>query len=387
MAEQTGRNWARVDLAKIEHNYHVMRGLMRPGCRYLAVVKANAYGHGAVPVARTLEAVGADWFAVATLEEAAQLRCAGISLPILILGWTDPRMAGELARLDITQAVFSGEYGRSLAEQARRAGAPVQAHIKLDTGMHRIGFRPQEDGALETVAALYRERYLRCTGIFTHFAVSCDANEEADRRTKEQFVRFTGFIGALRERGIDPGICHCCNSAAIVRFPEMQLDMARVGIIGYGLAPSDDMRACAPVQPALSLHSRIVQLAVLPAGDGIGYGLTCASGRERLAATVPIGYADGYLRAWGCGKACALVRGRRAALLGRVCMDQLMLDVTDIPQVCVGDTVTLVGEDGGEQITFDGLAELAGTIGYECVCGVSSRVPRVYLRGEAPERS
>ena len=245
--------------------------------------------------------------------------------------------------------------------------------------MNRLGFTPRESESLEQALALYQDPRMQCTGIFTHFAVADELDEGSRAHTREQFRLFMGFCGDLEHRGVKLGLRHCCNSAATLLYPEMHLDMVRCGIITYGLAPSPELRGLAPLRPILSLYARVVQLRELPAGEGVSYGRIFVTPSPRLIATVPIGYADGYQRQLG-GIATALVRGVAVPVVGRVCMDQMMLDVTQVPGVQEGDRVTLVGTDGARSVTFEQLAELTGTIHYERVCALSLRVPRFYLR-------
>lgn len=377
------RTWAEVDLDAVEHNLRSIRACLKPKTQVCCVVKADAYGHGAETLAQEYERLGADWFAVSNLDEAAQLRNAGAKLPILILGYTPACMAAELARLNIAQAVLCEEYGAELSAEAVLAGVTVRVHIKLDTGMSRIGFLyqdPKRDASsLDAAARVCALPGLRAEGIFTHFAVA-DEGEAGEKFTRLQFAHFTGAIGLLQARGIRFEIRHCSNSAAVFEYPDMQLDMVRPGNVLYGLKPSADVRSGMDLVPAMSLRSVVSLVKTVEAGTSVSYGRTFTASGKTTLATVPVGYADGYPRVLS-GKAEALVRGQRARIVGRVCMDQLMLDVTGIDGVSEGDTVTLFGRDGDECVTTDELAEIAGTINYEIVCGISKRVPRVYLKG------
>lgn len=346
------------------------------------MVKADAYGHGAERLAKEYERLGADWFAVSNLEEAQQLRRAGAKLPILILGYTPPEMAAELARLNLSQALVGGEYGAALSEQAVKAGVTVKVHVSLDTGMSRIGFLyqdPERDaaslGEIERACALPG---LDPEGIFTHFAVA-DEGENGRAYTQMQYRNFLDGIDRLDRRGVRFRIRHCANSAAIFDYPEMQLDMARPGVILYGLMPSDRIRNPAPLIPVMQLKSVVALVKAVPARTSVSYGRKFTSSGETRVATVPVGYADGYPRIL-FQSAEMLVRGQRAKILGRVCMDQLMLDVTGIPGVRAGDEVTVFGKDGEAVLPVDELASQVGTINYELVCGISKRVPRVYQR-------
>ena len=383
--EQAMRCWARVDLEALRSNYKKLRALLAPEQKYLAVVKANAYGHGAVPVALALQEEGADWFGVASLEEGEELRRGGVTRPVLIFGYTPPAAAGRLAGAGLTQGVFSGEYAAALGEAAGRAGVTVDYHLMVDSGMGRLGLRPGEADSLKEARSIFGQTGLRCTGAFTHFAVADETGEESTAFTREQFRRFTGFCQGLREAGLEPGLLHCANSAAAMLSPEMRLGMCRFGIVQYGLDPSAETGGLLPLTPVMSLRATVAMVMEIRRGDTLSYGrLYTAEGPRRIA-TVAIGYADGYPRCgWQGGR--VIIRGQYAPVAGRVCMDQLMVDVTGIPGVAAGDTVTLAGRDGAAEITWDQLAELSGTVSYERLCGISARVPRIYPgRGKGTE--
>ncbi len=377
------RTWAEIDLDAIRGNFRLIRAQLAPSTKICCVVKADAYGHGAERLAQVYEQAGADRFAVSNLEEAEQIRRAGVSLPILILGYTPPCEAKRLAENRISQAIVGFDYARELSREAVRADVAVRAHIQVDTGMSRVGFfyqDPARDGeAVEQMERACRLPGLIPEGIFTHFAVA-DEGEAGAAFTRAQYAALTDAVGKLEQRGIHFSIRHCANSAAIFDYPEFQLDMVRPGIVLYGLMPSGEVRNKVPVVPALSLKSTVVLVKSVPAKTSVSYGRMFTSKKTTRIATVPIGYADGYLRRF-YRDACMLVRGRRARIAGRVCMDQVMLDVSDIPGVREGDTVTVIGNDGGESVTADELAALADTISYEIVCGIATRVPRVYLEG------
>lgn len=369
------RCWAVVDLDALAHNYRLLRTRLSPQARFMAIIKANAYGHGSLRVAALLQELGADWFGAATLAEALELREGGITKPILILGYTPPEEAEILAGQQITQAVFSARYAAALSKQAAAAGVQVDVHLKLDSGMNRLGFSPRER---EKIKAVYTDPHLECSGIFTHFAVADEFNPDSRAETALQFDRFTEICRWLSAEGIDPGIRHCCNSAGALTHPEMHLDMARFGIVLYGLAPSAEMQdEVAGLRPMMELYARIAMLKEIGAGEGVSYGLKDQKPFPRTVATVPIGYADGYQRALS-SKGEALVGGHLVRVIGRVCMDQLMLDVTGVPELCEGAIVTFAGRQGEQSVTFERMAELAGTISYELVCALSPRVPRIY---------
>ncbi len=376
------RTWAEIDLDAIANNYREIRARLKPGTKMCCVVKADAYGHGAERLAQEYEALGADWFAVSNLEEALQIRRAGALKPILILGYTPPCMAAQLAQNNVAQAIVGPEYGGQLSAEAVKAGVTVRTHLQVDTGMSRVGFfyqDPLRDGdSIDAMERACRLPGLEPEGIFTHFAAA-DEGEAGRGFTRRQFRALTGAVSRLEKRGLRFRLRHCANSAAVFDFPETQLDMVRPGIILYGLMPSAEMIHRAPLEPALSLKSTVALVKTIPEGSCVSYGRRFRAEKPTVVATVPIGYADGYLRRLS-ENACMLVRGRRAKIIGRVCMDQTMLDVTEIPGVRAGDTVTVIGRDGEECVSADELAGLAGTISYEIVCGVAKRVPRLYKK-------
>ena len=382
MTDFLKRTWAQVDLDAIVHNFDVITRSLTPGCRPIAIVKADAYGHGAVPVSRALQEAGADFFGVSNLEEAMQLRQGGIGHPILILAYTPPEEAARLARYDIIQTVLSLDNAQQLNQAAARCGCTLRVHIKLDTGMSRIGLPCQAPGDLpQTVkeaAAICRLDHLRVEGIFTHFA-SAD-EERDDGYTRLQYERFIHVTQQLEQMGFSIPVKHCCNSAATMRYPDLHLDRVRPGIILYGLAPDPSwMQSMWDLRPAMELKTVISMVKTIPAGTPVSYNRTFTTPHPTVVATVPIGYADGYPRAMS-GRARMLVNGRFAPVIGRVCMDQCMLDVTGIPDVRPGQTVTVFGREGGAAIPVEEVAALCSTISYETVCLIGKRVPRVYLR-------
>ena len=351
----------------------------------MAIVKADAYGHGAAYVSRVLEETGADWFGVSNLEEALQIRKAGITRPILILGYTPACEARRLAANDVTQTVCNEEFGWELSRAACEAGVQVRVHLKMDTGMSRIGFLCQREQEL-TEAVDQAERVCRLPGlipegIFTHFA---SADEEAGEAfTRLQFALFEGIIARLAERGIRFALKHCCNSAATLLYPEMHMDLVRPGLILYGLLPAPWLDGRLPLRPAMELKTAVSMVKEVPAGSVVSYGRTYTTQTATALATVPIGYADGYPRSFS-NRASMLVKGSRASVVGRVCMDQCMLDVTGIPGVREGMMVTVFGRDQGEILPVEEFAALSGTINYESICLIGKRVPRVFLRGGQP---
>lgn len=370
------RCWASVDLAALSQNYRSIRRFLTPGCRYLAIVKADGYGHGAATVASLLQKEGADWFGVATLEEALKLRRQGIYRPILVLGYTDPAAASILASNTITQTLFSEEYALQLAQEAARAGCTVDCHVKIDTGMSRLGFEAENPGTVPLIEKLAAESRLRLTGIFTHFAVADEDTEVSREFTERQFTLFMQVCNRLQAAGVNVGLRHCCNSAGTLLHPDYHLDMCRIGLSQYGLDPDPCMKDLLQIRPAMSLYTVVSMVKEIPAGATVSYGRQYTAPSPRRIATVAIGYADGYPRALS-NRAEMLLHGKRAPVVGRVCMDQLMLDVTDIPEARMGDIAVAAGCEGDESITFDDWARWAGTINYEVLCGISKRVPRL----------
>ncbi len=374
MTDILRRTWAEIDLDAIRQNYKTVRRQLSPGCRCMAVVKAEAYGHGAVPVATTLSAAGVDWFGVSNLEEALHLRNHGVTNPILIFSYTPPSEAAQLAKYHITQAVISHDYAERLEAAAAAAGVTINVHIKLDTGMSRVGFLCQDSkmAPLDAIATACAMPHLNAEGIFTHFATADDS--ECDTVTHRQFSLFTDMLAQLQDRGITFSIRHCCNSAAALRFPEMHLDMVRAGIVLYGAAPSAELKDRTPPHAAMSLKTVVSQVKTVPTGTYISYGHTYRTTRTTVLATLPIGYADGLVRA-AYGSFKVSVNGQLAPLVGRVCMDQCMIDVTDIPNVEEGTTVTIFGADG---VSVEDYAAGCDTIPYESLCLVSKRVSRLF---------
>jgi len=370
------RVYAKVDLDAVVWNMERMRERMPEGTGMLGVVKADAYGHGAVPVARRLEPLRyLAGFAVATPEEAFGLREGGIKKPVLVLGYSFPCFYDRMAAEEIRPAVFREDSIETLEEAVRRTGKPVRVHIKVDTGMNRIGITPDERG-LSFVKALMGRQGIVIEGIFTHFARA----DEADKTDALRQLRtFQNFIHMIEEElKLEIPVKHCANSAGILELPEAGMDLVRAGIAMYGMYPSEETGREVPLRPALSLHSRIVFLKTIEKGQSVSYGGTFTAERRMRVATIPVGYGDGYPRGLS-GRGYVLVHGRRAPVLGRVCMDQFMVDVSDIPEVSEGDEAVLIGGDGGEQISAELLGELSGRFHYELVCCLGKRVPRIYV--------
>ena len=364
--------WVKIDLSAIEANIDAVAA--KANVPVMAVIKADAYGHGAVPIARLLEKKCA-FFGVSSMLEAMELRSAGIRLPILILGATPDDAYPLAVREDIRPAIFTWESACALSRAAAAQGKTARLHFAADTGMSRIGLQVTEEAA-DLCARIAALPGLVCEGLFSHFAT---ADETDLSRARAQAARFADFDAMLKARGLEIPIRHLNNSAGVMNFSE-HYDMVRSGIVTYGLYPSSEVDpGDLPLQPALSWYSRVTNVKTLPAGREISYGGAFVTTRDTRVATVAVGYADGYRRSLS-GRFYVLIRGRKAPILGRVCMDQLMVDVTDIPDAAAGDTVTLAGRDGKERITIEDLAAAAGSFNYETVCGISRRVPRVYLK-------
>ena len=370
-----------INLDALVSNCRVLHQLLPPGCRLMNILKANAYGHGAIPAARVLEqAFPDDWIGVACLSEALELRQAGIRQEILILGYTPPEAAPLLAAENITQTLLSPDYTARLAACAVEAGAAVPCHLKLDTGMTRIGYPCGEAsfaGTVENAAAAYRTPGLRISGIFTHFSSSYSHEPEDDAYTQAQFDRFLRLCQALEERGIQPGLRHCCNSPATVNSPEYALDMCRVGTVLYGLLPDTAMLHPTAFQPVMTWKARVAMVRQVAAGTPVSYSRQAVTQRDTLLAVVSAGDADGYPRQLtNLGR--VRIHGRVCPVVGRVCMDMFMVDVTDCPEVSVDDEVLLLGGSGDEAVPCQWLYKPLGLGPSAISCNIRSRVPRIY---------
>lgn len=368
--------WAEIDLGALSCNISEIRRLASAPANVMAVVKANAYGHGAVEVSRAVLAGGADWLGVARVDEGLSLREAGIDAPILILGYSPPEQSGDVVKSRLSQAVYTRDMALALAEAAAAEGTRAKIHFKIDTGMGRIGWVAGPD-AVRDILELAGNRHLEAEGIFTHFA----ASDSADKAyTEEQFFKFTALVEELRRNGLEIPIKHAANSAALMEMPDTHLDLVRAGIIVYGLYPSEQVdHNVIKLRPVMSLKAKVAYVKEVPAGFKVSYGCTYTTEKSTVIATLPLGYADGYSRLLS-SKGCALIHGQRAPVVGRVCMDQLMVDVGHIPGVKVGDEAVLIGRQGDQEITADEVAAMMGTINYEIVCMINHRVPRVYIR-------
>ena len=372
---QYRRVYAEVDLDALVFNLQSMRNRLPAEMKMAAVVKTDGYGHGAVPAA-----VAADpyvsFLCVASAEEALNLRLNGLSKPILILGPVPGDEYGELVREDIRPAVFTMEQAEAVSRAAESAGKTAKVHLAVDTGMNRIGMRPDEEGAClaERIAGLPG---ILIEGMFTHMYRADEKNLDTARL---QVRRFGEFREKLKKRGVNPEICHITNSAGIMELLGAEFDMARCGITMYGIYPSDEVdRSLLEIRPVMSLKSTVTYVKEIGPGEEVSYGGTFRADRKRMVATVPCGYGDGYPRMLS-GKGSVLIAGKRAPILGRVCMDQFMWDVTEIPEARPGCVVTLLGKDGGDEITADEIGTISGRFPYELVCDIGKRVPRVYLK-------
>lgn len=362
--------WAEISLGALKSNLRAIRTKIAGGAKFCAVVKANGYGHGAIPVAQEAVRAGADYLAVAVLEEAVALRQAGFTTPILLLGPTVAEEAEDVVRYDVTQAVTTEKAAQVLSAAALRQHKTAKVHLAVDTGMGRIGVTPEAVGdAAAGIAALPA---VELEGLFSHFALA-DARDKS--YAKEQFRRFQCAMAKVEGRGIAIPLRHIANSAAILEMPETHLDMVRAGIVLYGLWPSEEVRRSIDLCPLMTVKAKITCVKDFPKGETIGYGRIFTAPRDMRVATLPLGYADGYTRLY-TGKAAVEVEGRRAPVVGRICMDQCMIDVTDIPGITVGDTVTIFGSP---TLPTDEAAAWLGTIHYEVVSMIAPRIPRVYV--------
>lgn len=363
---------AEVDLDALRHNLGVVRSMVRPGTRVLAAVKGDAYGHGAVTCARALEAAGVDAFGVALVEEGAQLRAAGVRVPVLCLGGVGRYGAEAAVEHGLTPVVYDEGDAARLDAAAERSGTPLRIHVKVDTGMGRLGVPLHEWGRF--LDRLANFRWLHVEGMLTHFA----ASEALDATfTLEQGRRFREAVAEARRRGVRPEVLHTCNSGGVMTRPELHLDLVRPGIMLYGVAPAAHLQGVAPLRPVMRVRTQVLFVKDLPRGASVSYGRTFITPRRSRVATLPVGYADGYPRLLS-NRGEVLVRGRRCPVVGVVCMDLVMVDVTDVPEpVESGDEVVLLGGQGEARVTAEELAAHAGTIAYEILCGFSERVPRV----------
>lgn len=375
---------ADIDLSAVEYNFEQMHANLKEGTQMVAVIKADGYGHGAVPIARLIERKEYIWgFATATVEEAVILRDSGITKPILLLGYAFSEHYEEIIKQDIRACVFKKDMAEELSEAACRCGKEVKIHFALDTGMTRIGFKPNQE-SVRTMLEIGALPGISVEGLFTHFA---RADETDIGPALVQFERYTQFVSKLKEAGLSIPICHCSNSAGLIRLKEANLDMVRAGISIYGMYPSDEVeKEPVDLKAVMSIKSHIAYIKEVEPGVEISYGGTFTTDRRMQVATIPVGYADGYPRQLS-NRGYVLIHGKKAPILGRICMDQFMVDVTEIPEARELDEVTLVGTDGKESIRVEELGDLSGRFHYEFVCDISKRVPRnYYYQGELIEQ-
>ncbi len=377
MDYKLNRAWAEIDLDAIAHNVREIRRITNKRAEIMGAVKADAYGHGVVETVRTMLDNGVTRLAVSMLDEAIQLRKLGIDVPILILSYTDPVRAEEIILNEVTQTVFSHDLAKALSNAAVKLGRNIKIHVKVDTGMTRVGFMPGYS-AVKNVLEISRLPNIIIEGLFSHFASA----DEADRSyTKMQFEKFMSICSELSRVGVHIPVKHVCNSAGIMEYPEMHLDMVRPGIILYGIYPSDEVdRSKISLKPAMTLKANVILVKDVERDTCISYGRTFKTARESRIATIPIGYADGYTRLLS-NKGQVLVNGEKVPVVGRICMDQCMIDVTDARHpVSVGDEAVLFGRQGGEEISVGEVASAIGTISYEVLCIIGKRIPRVYIQ-------
>lgn len=375
--KQYNRVYASINLDAVTYNMEQMKKRLGGDTKLIAVIKTDGYGHGAVPIAELFEDTEYVWgYATASLDEAMVLREAGIQKPVLVLGCVFPEQYEEMIQNEIRAAVYTFEMARGMSQTAKRLGKPALLHIKIDTGMGRIGF-PASSESADVIQKISKLEKVVLEGMFTHFA---KADETDKTYTRMQHERFLWMKEALEERKVEISYLDCDNSAGIIDFPEFRHDLVRAGISLYGMYPSDEVdQKAVDLKPALELVSHVTFVKEVEKGTAISYGGTFVTPEKMRIATIPVGYGDGYPRALS-NKGEVLIRGKRAKILGRVCMDQFMADVTDIPDVCFMDKVTLVGTDGEETITVEELSEWSGRFNYEFVCCLSKRIPRVYTK-------
>ncbi|MBQ2754991.1 MAG: alanine racemase [Clostridia bacterium] len=366
------RTWCEVNLDTIYENFIKYRNFVGKDTKIMAVIKADAYGHGAIPCAEKLQGV-TDYFAVAFADEAIDLRENNITAPILILGYSPKTTAKTIVENDITATVYDVDCAKELSKEAKKQGKTAKIHIKIDTGMSRIGFIWDSPETIKQITEISKLENIETEGIFTHFAT---ADEEDCTFTNLQFRRFMSIVNTLEKSGVKFKIKHCCNSAGAMRFPDMHLDMVRIGIGLYGCYPSE-FNYNLDLAPAMSMKTRVVNVKTVKKGDSVSYGATFTAKEDMKVATISVGYADGYLRTLS-DKASVLVNGKYAKILGRICMDLCMIDVSDVNNISVGDEVLLFGTKDDGILPVSQLASISETISYEILCGMAKRVPRIY---------
>lgn len=366
---------AEVNLDNIAHNIKQICNKTKNDTKIMAIVKADAYGHGALEVAKTCLYNGASWLGVATSDEAVYLRKNNIFEPILILSYTIQSKFEDIINYNLTQTIYCYEIAKELSKVATKLKKTVDVHIKIDTGMGRLGFFPNSE-SLKEIIMISKLPFLKITGVYTHFATSDAKNKDF---SKEQFNKFKCFLDELKKNGISDIITHSSNSGAILDLEDFYLDMVRAGIIIYGAYPSNEVDTSMNILPAMSLKTHISFIKEVPAGTSVGYNRTYFTDKPTKIATVPVGYADGYSRIMS-NKSNVIINGQLAPVIGNICMDQMMLDVTHIKNININDTVILLGEDKNLKISAEDLAVLQGTINYEVFCSIGKRVPRVYIK-------
>ena len=377
------RAWAEIDLSALAHNFQAIRGHVGDKTKIMAVVKADGYGHGYLETAKTMIDSGADALAVAFMDEAVQIRKCGITTPTLILGYTHPDYAEELIERDIMPGCYTFEMAEAMSKAGQRLNKTGRIHIKIDTGMGRIGYRYCDDEninrqTIDEIKRISELPNLEIDGLFTHFAV---ADEDDDDYTKAQYKKFKELCDRVKGEGVKVNLCHCCNSAGLMRFPEYHMDMVRPGIILYGLMPSEFVdKNILDLRPAMALKTRITNIKTVEEGVSVSYGRKYKTDKPTKIATLSIGYADGYSRILS-GKVEILAGGKKCPQIGTICMDQCMIDVTDVNNINIGDEAIMFGKDSGDSsIPIEEIAGTMGTINYEILCVIGKRVPRVYLR-------
>ncbi|MGI6499809.1 MAG: alanine racemase [Anaerostipes sp.] len=374
--EEYFRVKAEIDLSAIVHNIKEVMRVVGKDTKVMAVIKADGYGHGAVPIAQELDKIGIGGYAVAIMEEAIELREAGTKTPILILGFTAPAQYKTLIEHNVAMTMFSYDMVKELSDVAVSTGNEAKIHIKVDTGMNRIGFKPTQE-SLKEIKKISQLPMIQIEGIFTHFARADEKDKEAAYKQKK---RYDDFVQQIEDEGIHIPVKHISNSAAIIDMDDCRKNMVRSGIITYGLYPSSDVsKNVLDLKPAMELKTHIVHIKEVDAGEGISYNGTYVTDKKTKIATIPVGYADGYPRSLS-SKGRVIIRGQYAPIIGRVCMDQFMVDVTNIKDVNLMDQVTLMGQDGDVCVSADEIATMIGTINYELVCDISKRVPRFYKK-------
>ena len=369
---------ALINLEAIYKNIENVKRILHDKTKIMAVLKADGYGHGAIPIAKTLDSL-VDYYGVAIIEEGIELRRVGITKPILVLGFTPNEHYKKIVEYDIIQTIYQYDMALDLSKEALLQGKKLKVHIKLDTGMSRIGFSPSPK-SIETIEKINQLEGIEIEGIFTHFA---KADDKDKTMAKNQLRIFLDFIDRLEKEGVHITTKHGSNSAGVIDIPDANLDMVRCGILTYGLYPSDEVdQEKLPLMPALELKSCVIQVKELEKGIGVGYGSTYITEKKTKIATIPVGYGDGYPRSLSnIGR--VLINGKSASIIGRICMDQFMVDVSDIKDIKIGDEVTLIGKDMDEFISVEELASLADSFNYEFVCDLGKRIPReFYFKGK-----